>query len=323
MNRAHGRRTAIALTLLVTLLLAGACAQEHPEPPTGDAARGQDLWVRSACASCHGAAAEGAAGGPALVDTPLSLRDVTGLVRRGTVNMPPFSPEQLSDQDLQDIYAWWHNPLAFPESTGTGVCTDACGAPATDPGGGFGPAPTSAASQDPWPQSPCAGCHGTNAQGGAGPALAGRSLSLADFQSAVRQGPGSMPAYSTAELSDQALQALFDSLQAPAVPVAPPADLPATATPEVPAAPPADLPATATPAVQQHLWLQAGCAACHGQQAEGGSGPRLAGEDWEYDKYVRKVREGDDGMPAFSSDRLSDADMRAIYDWLLAGAPVP
>ena len=302
MNGSWSKRTADALALLVSLLVAGACGRAHIEPSAGDAARGQALWAQSACATCHGAGAEGATGGPALAHTPLTLHDVTGLVRRGTVNMPSFSEQQVGDQDLQDMYAWWQSPAAA-QSTEPAVCVDACAAPATAEGAGFGPAPTDASPQNPWSQSPCAGCHGARAEGGIGPALAGRPLSLAEFQAAVRQGPGSMPAYSPTELSDQALQALYGSLQAPAAPANPPA--------------------TATPAVQQHPWLQAGCAGCHGARAEGGSGPTLAGEDWEYEKYVRKVREGDNGMPAFSTDRLSDADMRIIYDWLLAGAPAP
>ena len=312
MNASWSRRTAAALALLGSLLVAGACGRAHTEPPAGDAARGQSLWAQSACATCHGAGAEGAQGGPALVHTPLSLSDVTGLVRRGTVNMPSFSEQQVSDQDLQDMYAWWQSPTAA-QSTEPGVCVDACAAPATAEGAGFGPAPTDAGTQNPWPQSPCAGCHGASAEGGIGPALAGTSLSLAEFQAVVRQGPGSMPAYSAADLSDQAVQALFGALQAPPAPAV---TLPPAATAAAPAA-------TSTAAVQQHPWLQAGCAGCHGRRAEGGTGPTLAGEDWEYEKYVRKVREGDNGMPAFSVSQLSDAEMRIIYDWILAGAPSP
>lgn len=128
MNGSWSRRTA-ALALLVSLLVAGACGGAHIEPPAGDAARGQALWAQSACATCHGAGAEGAKGGPALAQTPLFLHDVTGLVRRGTVNMPSFSEQQVSDQDLADMYAWWQSPTAA-QSTEPGVCVDACAAPA-------------------------------------------------------------------------------------------------------------------------------------------------------------------------------------------------
>lgn len=318
MNRNLGRRTGLSLALLVTLLMAGACGQAHIEPPAGDAARGQALWAQSACAACHGAGAEGAVGGPALVDTPLSVRDVTGLVRRGTVNMPPFAAEQVSDEDLADMYAWWQNP-SVAGSTDAGVCVDdVCVAPTAE-GAGFSTASATAGIQNPWPQSPCAGCHGVSAEGGIGPALAGTALGPAEFQAAVRQGPGSMPAYSAAELSDQDVQALYDALQAPPAPAV-------TALPAAAAAPTATAmapAATSTAAVQQHPWLRVGCANCHGKRAEGGTGPALAGEDWEYEKYVRKVREGDDGMPAFSTARVSDADLQVIYDWLLAGAPAP
>ncbi len=285
MNRSHGRRAAVALALLATLLLAGACGQAHTEAPAGDAARGQTLWAQSACMACHGANAEGAKGGPALADTPLSLRDVTAITRRGTVNMPAFSAEQLSDQDLQDMYAWFLDPSAV--ASATAACDIAC------------PAPTAAsAAQSPWPQSPCAACHGARAEGGIGPALAGRSLTLAGFQATVREGRGSMPAFSTALLSDQALQALFDALQ-PGASFSPAAGQ-----------------GTALPTTNP--WVGAGCASCHGTNAEGGSVGGLAGEDISFKKLQRAVRRGEEGMPVYDTSQVGDADLQAIYDWLSA-----
>lgn len=49
----------------------------------------------------------------------------------------------------------------------------------------------------------CASCHGASAAGGAGPDI--RNESSASVQSAVRNGKGSMPAFSTSTLSDQSL----------------------------------------------------------------------------------------------------------------------
>ncbi|MCP3990731.1 MAG: hypothetical protein GY724_16760, partial [Actinomycetia bacterium] len=42
----------------------------------------------------------------------------------------------------------------------------------------------------------CAGCHGGSGQGGAGPVLAGQSLSVAAIRSATANGVGSMPGFS-------------------------------------------------------------------------------------------------------------------------------
>jgi len=135
---------------------------------------------------CHGVNAQGSRGGPALANTPLTIRDVTNIVRRGGPGMPRYSPDQASDQDLLDMYAWFQNPV--PAAMG-------------EPG------------QDPWTQSACAGCHGASALGGTGPGLAGFSQPFAAFQTIVRQGPGDMPSFSVTQISDQTLQAIYAWLQ--------------------------------------------------------------------------------------------------------------
>jgi mono/diheme cytochrome c family protein len=57
------------------------------------------------CAGCHGENAQGDFG-PKIAGTELSFEDVHKRVREGEAPMPPFSPEQVSDQDIRDIYAW-------------------------------------------------------------------------------------------------------------------------------------------------------------------------------------------------------------------------
>ena len=58
----------------------------------------------------------------------------------------------------------------------------------------------------------CASCHGEDFSGGMGPALAGTSLSEEDFSSVVREGPGSMPAFSQDQIADEDLTALYEYL---------------------------------------------------------------------------------------------------------------
>ena len=55
----------------------------------------------------------------------------------------------------------------------------------------------------------CASCHGQDFSGGMGPALAGTSLSEDDFTTTVREGQGSMPAFSTDQVADEELTALY------------------------------------------------------------------------------------------------------------------
>lgn len=56
----------------------------------------------------------------------------------------------------------------------------------------------------------CASCHGEDFSGSMGPALAGTDLSQEDFESTVREGQGSMPAFSEDQVSDDELTALYE-----------------------------------------------------------------------------------------------------------------
>lgn len=55
----------------------------------------------------------------------------------------------------------------------------------------------------------CASCHGQDFSGSMGPALAGTSLSEDDFTSIVRDGQGSMPAFSADQIADEELTAMY------------------------------------------------------------------------------------------------------------------
>ena len=63
------------------------------------------------------------------------------------------------------------------------------------------------------------------------------------------------------------------------------------------------------------LYTTVGCAGCHGAEGEGNVGPALAGHTRE--QVFRQVRTPKgDIMPAFSEDRLSDADVENIVAWI-------
>jgi mono/diheme cytochrome c family protein len=55
----------------------------------------------------------------------------------------------------------------------------------------------------------CVSCHGQDFSGGMGPALAGTSLAEEDFTATVRDGRGSMPAFSADQIADEELTALY------------------------------------------------------------------------------------------------------------------
>jgi mono/diheme cytochrome c family protein len=57
----------------------------------------------------------------------------------------------------------------------------------------------------------CAACHGPNAEGKVGPALAGHTEE--EIVKTVRSGKGAMPAFSTAQLSDAELQEIVEFIE--------------------------------------------------------------------------------------------------------------
>ena len=65
----------------------------------------------------------------------------------------------------------------------------------------------------------------------------------------------------------------------------------------------------------KRVYVQAGCATCHGVDAEGGPvGPPLAGSDPKI--VTRMVREGRGGMPIYTEENLSDADVNRLTAYL-------
>jgi mono/diheme cytochrome c family protein len=81
------------------------------------------------------------------------------------------------------------------------------------------------------------------------------------------------------------------------------------------------LPAEPDPVVGQQVWVEKPCAGCHGAQAEGGIGPKLAGTSLEVDEVLLQVRVGAAPMPAFEEEEVSDLEVEHIYAWLRSLAP--
>lgn len=96
-----------------------------PLPPTptmetearammADARHGQELFNRLGCMACHGAQGEGGVG-PTIAQTELPLERVVRQYRAPYRNMPRFGPDQVSEADIADIYAYLHT-LPTPEA---------------------------------------------------------------------------------------------------------------------------------------------------------------------------------------------------------------
>jgi len=63
---------------------------------------------------------------------------------------------------------------------------------------------------------------------------------------------------------------------------------------------------------------------CHGAQAQGDIGPKLAGTGLSFEQVLLRVRAGAGVMPAFSAEQISDLELQQIYAWLRSlAAPTP
>jgi mono/diheme cytochrome c family protein len=166
------------------------------------------------------------------------------------------------------------------------------------------------------PQTQCKNCHGTNGEGAFGPDLAGRKLTVAQFAHAVRRPWGIMPAFVASQVSDAELAnmvAYFDTLPAVAQPGKWRFEVPANARPG------------------QATLLQVGCGQCHGPAL---AGPRqnMGAVDMDFDwfkalvythttafpEHVKRLNENFTlrvRMGNFSPARVSEGQLREIYDW--------
>jgi cytochrome c553 len=88
-----------------------------------------------------------------------------------------------------------------------------------------------------------------------------------------------------------------------------------------PAATEAPAAASLDPETGHQVWQSKPCIGCHGANAEGKIGPRLAGTGLTFDAVLLRVRSGKASMPAFTTDQVSDLELQQIYAWLRSLAP--
>lgn len=93
-----------AIAVLLTAIVLVAC-QSQNGVEAGNPERGAELFITLPCSGCHGATAQGQFG-PTLAGTSLTFQEVRQQVRNPRDKMPSFSREQVSEDDLHDIYAW-------------------------------------------------------------------------------------------------------------------------------------------------------------------------------------------------------------------------
>ncbi len=90
------------------MLVSGiAAAADNPGAPAGNAERGRQVYFHQLCQDCHGTVGQGGGiTGPRIAPNPWPWPAFSNQVRRPRQVMPPYTPKNLSDQDLADIYAY-------------------------------------------------------------------------------------------------------------------------------------------------------------------------------------------------------------------------
>ena len=96
------------------LVAAAAVAALSANAFAADAAKGKQKFVSNGCYQCHGFVGQGGAG-PKLAPKPMPYEALANFVRTSNRQMPPYSEQILSNEDLADIYAYLESIPANPD----------------------------------------------------------------------------------------------------------------------------------------------------------------------------------------------------------------
>jgi mono/diheme cytochrome c family protein len=125
-------------------------AADGGEEPTG-----RDLFLSSGCAGCHGTNAEGTATAP----TPAwaDAERLTEIVRAGSVGMPSYGADELTDMELDSIFVFLLEARASPIVRERSDTVDASDLPVTS----GDEVPTFVDNVGPILAARCGTCHGS------------------------------------------------------------------------------------------------------------------------------------------------------------------
>lgn len=196
------------IRIAASIFLLALAALAAPSRPAGaqharDAQNGKKVYEKLGCFACHGTAGEGApakgneAGSPKIAATRLSLPEFIHAVREPKGQMPPFSPAQVSDAELSDVYSFLESAASQPKLE----------------------LPSTANSQNGqhlYTAIGCYECHGYQGQGSlqtAGTRIGPPLIPFSGFVAYVRQPTGQMPPYTSKVVSDAQLADVYVFLQ--------------------------------------------------------------------------------------------------------------
>jgi len=218
----------VIIPLILLLLVVSGCAGRtiQPAPPTPtatpaaelnlaepDVANGQAQFQQHQCVSCHGPQAAGGVG-PQLARTTLEFPKFLEKVRNAIPPKPAYSPQELPDQDVYDIYAWLQQIQVEAEPTRAAP-------PAVQVQPGQKSLPEGKIlGMSVWTGLGCDSCHGAFAQGtDKGPSLINSSYPYERERALMRQSADEIPEHSPEHITDPVFQRLYQWLQLGASPL--------------------------------------------------------------------------------------------------------
>ena len=95
--------------LAALLIVLSAGAAWAAEAPSGDAAKGRQLFLANGCAYCHGTVGQGGGGrtgGLRIANMGIAFPAFLNQLRQPVNEMPPYVASALPDRDVADIYAY-------------------------------------------------------------------------------------------------------------------------------------------------------------------------------------------------------------------------
>lgn len=103
------RSYSLVLAVSLVAALAAAVPVLAQDAPKGDAEAGKKVFLADGCYECHGRVGEGGAflsPAPVLAKTKLPFEAFKGQLRNPSNDMPPYPQNELSDQQVADIFAY-------------------------------------------------------------------------------------------------------------------------------------------------------------------------------------------------------------------------
>jgi mono/diheme cytochrome c family protein len=184
----HRFVTAVFTVAILTGLFTSVALAQDPD-------NGKVIWEeQSSCQRCHGAAAEGMWAGP-VAGTERTIDEFTQQVRAPRRNMPAYTVEQISDEQLADVHAYL-TTLTRPADFAP---IDA-GLPADAPVG-----------QQLIVEKRCAACHSTEGPFN-GFVERGETPTVEAIAMQVYTPRRNMPAYTTDQVSQEEIAQITDFL---------------------------------------------------------------------------------------------------------------